>query len=97
MKSASLLIIAASEHDADMRYAVRMGISERIIYLCTHGRTVALLPDLELTRAKTQSQVGRITALTRYLRRATTRRTGWSEESRTRPCHGRALPGAQCP
>ncbi|MBN9689054.1 MAG: aminopeptidase P family protein [Verrucomicrobia bacterium] len=70
MKRPSLLIIADSENDADMRYAVGMAVPERFIFLNTEGRTIALLPDAELARGKAQSQVNRVAALSRYLRRA---------------------------
>ncbi len=70
MKPSNLLIIADSEHDADMRYAVGMAVSERLVYLRTNGRSVAMLPDVELARGRAQAQVSRVVPLSRYLRRA---------------------------
>ncbi len=69
MKPASLLHIASTDQDADMRYAVGMSIPDRIIYLKTAGRTVALVPGSELARVKEQSHVARALSLERYLRR----------------------------
>lgn len=69
MKPSSLLIIADSEHDADMRYAVGMAVSERLVYLRANGRSLAMLPDGELARGRAQAQVTRVVALSRYLRR----------------------------
>lgn len=70
MKPASLLHIADSERDADMRYALGLPISDPFIYLRHEGRSVAVLNDLEVDRARAQAHVDRVLPMSRYLRLA---------------------------
>jgi len=69
MKSDALLIIADSERDADMRYAVGIQVPDPFIYFNAGGRSLAVLGDSEYDRAKSQAQVDRVLPLSTYLRR----------------------------
>lgn len=70
MKHPSLLIIADSETDADMRFALGVSVSERAVFLRTGGRSIALMSDGDVSRARAESPVGRIDSVSRYLRKA---------------------------
>lgn len=70
MKAASLLHIADSERDADMRYAIGFPVSDPFIFLRSGGRSVAVLNDLEVDRARNHAHVDRVAPLSRYLRLA---------------------------
>ena len=70
MKSASLLHIADSERDADMRYAIGVPVSDPFIFLRSGGRSVVVLNDLEVDRVKANGQVNRVLPMSRYLRQA---------------------------
>ncbi|MBN8248175.1 MAG: aminopeptidase P family protein [Verrucomicrobia bacterium] len=73
MKSANLLHIADSERDADMRYAIGVPVSDPFIFLRCNGRSLAVLNDLEVERARVQGQVDRVLPMSRYLRAARSR------------------------
>lgn len=70
MKNPCLLIIADSETDADMRFALGITVSGRVVFLRTSGRSIALVSDADIARARSDSQVGRVDSLSRYLRLA---------------------------
>ena len=70
MKPPSLLIIADSETDADMRFALGLSVSGKGVFLSTGGRSVALLPDGDVARARAESEMGRVDSLSRYVRKA---------------------------
>lgn len=56
MKEADqLLIVADSERDANMLYAVGMWVPDPFIYLRLHGRSYVVLSDLEMGRARRQA------------------------------------------
>ena len=59
MKTARL-IIAASEHCADLYYATRFFAPDDFLYLEKNGRKMALLHDLEIDRARSEMQVDTI-------------------------------------
>jgi Xaa-Pro aminopeptidase len=65
MKTARL-IVADSERDADMLYAVGMFVPDPFIYFEIAGRTYAVLSDLEVDRARKQATVDRVLSLSRY-------------------------------
>ena len=72
MKIARLLV-ADSEHDANMLYAVGIFIPDPFILLELDGRKIAFLSDLEIDRARKQATVDRVLSLASYqdeLRRA---------------------------
>jgi Xaa-Pro aminopeptidase len=53
--SDNLLIVADSEHDANMLYAVRMFVPDPFIYLRLHGKCHVVMNDLEIDRAREQA------------------------------------------
>ena len=61
----ALLIIAASESCADLYYATRFLAPDAFIYLEVGGRTLLLMSDLELDRAKAQSRVDEVLSYSR--------------------------------
>lgn len=52
----TLLMVADSERDANMLYAVRMFVPDPFIYLRVNGRPVIVLSDLEIDRARKQAK-----------------------------------------
>jgi Xaa-Pro aminopeptidase len=56
MKSDNLLMVADSEHDANMLYAVRMFVPDSFIYLRINGKCHIVMNDLEIDRARKQAQ-----------------------------------------
>ena len=61
-KAASLpkLIIAASDHDADMLYATGFFVPDPFIFLQQGKRTMIVLSDLEIDRGRKEARVDRI-------------------------------------
>jgi Xaa-Pro aminopeptidase len=57
---ATRLIVAASEHDADMRYATGFSAGDPFIFLERNGRRTIALADLEIDRGKREAQVDEI-------------------------------------
>ena len=62
-KSENLLIYAASEHDANMLYAVGMFVPDAFIYLRVSGREYVVMSDLEIDRARAQAPHCKILSL----------------------------------
>src|SRR5438093_13243900 len=82
MKRENLLMVADSEHDANMLYAVRMFVPDPFIYLRLRGRCHIVLSDLEIDRARRQAPHCRALSLARYqtkLREAGARRPGFAD------------------
>jgi len=48
----NLLMVADSEHDANMLYAVGMFVPDPFIYLRIRGREMVVMSDLEIDRAR---------------------------------------------
>ena len=65
----SLLIVAASEHDANMLYAVGMFVPDPFIYLRIRGRQYIVMSDLEIDRARRSAPHCRVMSLTKYQER----------------------------
>jgi Xaa-Pro aminopeptidase len=66
MKSTdNLLIVADSEHDANMLYAVGMFVPDPFIYLRVRGRSYVVMSDLEIDRARRQAPHCRVVSLSR--------------------------------
>lgn len=65
MKTARL-IVADSEHDANMLYAVGLFVPDPFIYLEVGGTKMVVLSDLEIDRAQKQATVDRVLSLSRY-------------------------------
>lgn len=68
MNRDNLLIVADSERDADMLYAVGMFVPDPFIYLRVRGRSYAVMSDLELNRARKQIRRCRVISLSGCLR-----------------------------
>ncbi len=73
-----LLIVADSERDANMLYAVGMFVPDPFIYLNAGGRPLIVMSDLEIDRARAQAPHCRVLSLSAYqrkLRAAGTKKT----------------------
>lgn len=64
-----LLMVADSEHDADMLYATGLFVPDPFIYLRRRGRVTLVMSDLELDRARRLARHCRVLALSAYQRR----------------------------
>jgi Xaa-Pro aminopeptidase len=81
-RSENLLIVADSEHDANMLYATGMFVPDPFIYLRLGGRALAVMNDLEIDRARRQMPGTRVLSLSAYqrkLRDRGARRVGYAE------------------
>src|SRR5262245_26049572 len=81
-KTENLLIIADSDHDANMLYAVRMFVPDPFIFVRLRGRSYVVLSDLEIDRARRQAPHCRALSLPCYqtkLREAGVRHPGLAE------------------
>ncbi|HEV2434729.1 MAG TPA: Xaa-Pro peptidase family protein [Verrucomicrobiae bacterium] len=65
----TLLIVADSERDANMLYAVGMFVPDPFIYLNFDGRPVIVMSDLEIDRARAQAPHCRVLSLSAYQRK----------------------------
>lgn len=76
----TLLIVADSERDANMLYAVGLFVPDPFIYLNFGGRPVIVMSDLEIDRARAQVPHCRVLSLSAYqrkLRAAGTQKAGF--------------------
>jgi Xaa-Pro aminopeptidase len=62
------LIVADSEHDANMLYATRMFVPDPFIWFETRGKSCAVMSDLEIDRARREAEVDRVLSFSRYLK-----------------------------
>ncbi len=62
-------MVAASDHDANMLYAVGMFVPDPFIYLRAHGRSYIIMSDLEIDRARRQAPHCSVLSLTKYQKR----------------------------
>ena len=69
MKRDNLLIVADSEHDANMLYAVGMFVPDPFIFLHVLGKSHVVMNDLEIDRARKQAQQCRVISLSQYQRK----------------------------
>jgi len=69
----NLLIVADSERDANMFYAVGMFVPDPFIYLRIQGRSYVVMSDLEIDRARKQAPHCRALPLSRYQKEARAR------------------------
>mgnify|MGYP001765662126 CR=1 FL=1 len=67
-------MVADTEHDADMLYAVGMFVPDAFIFLRSRGRNYVVMSDLEFGRARRQAPHCRVLSLSRY--QAKVRRSG---------------------
>src|SRR5512134_1301861 len=65
MSKENLLIVADSERDANMLYAVRMFVPDPFIFLRLRGKPHVVLSDLEIDRARQQARHCRVHSLSR--------------------------------
>jgi Xaa-Pro aminopeptidase len=80
--SDTLLIVADSEHDANMLYATGLFVPDPFIYLHYDRRPLLVLSDLEIDRARAGAPHCRVAALSdiqRKLRRDGVKRPGYSQ------------------
>ena len=66
MKKQNLLMVADSERDADMLYAVGMFVPDPFIYLRIRGVNYIVMSDLEIDRAKLNAPHCRVLRLSHY-------------------------------
>src|ERR1043166_734215 len=65
--SETLLLVADSDHDANMLYAVGgMFVPDPFIYFQRHGRSSVVMSDLEIDRARKQARHCRVLSLSSY-------------------------------
>ncbi|MGZ8900809.1 MAG: M24 family metallopeptidase [Limisphaerales bacterium] len=69
MSKENLLIVADSERDANMLYAVRMFVPDAFIYLKLNGACHVVLSDLEIDRARKAARHCKIHSLTEFQER----------------------------
>ncbi len=69
MDRGNLLIIADSEHTADMLFAAGMFVPDPFIYLRLRGKCHLVMHDLEIDRARKQARHCRVLSLSRYLQK----------------------------
>jgi Xaa-Pro aminopeptidase len=62
----NLLMVADSEHDANMLYAVGMFVPDPFIYLRIRGRQYIVMSDLEIDRARREAPQCHVLSLGRY-------------------------------
>src|SRR2546421_10653811 len=80
--SENLMIVAESDHDANMLYATGMFVPDPFIYLRLRGRNYIVMSDLEIGRARKQAPHCSILSLSRYqneLRRAGVKSPGLAQ------------------
>lgn len=66
MSKETLLIVADSDHDANMLYGVRMFVPDPFIYLRIDGKCHIVMSDLEIDRARKYARHCKILSLTHY-------------------------------
>jgi Xaa-Pro aminopeptidase len=65
-RSENLLMVAASDNDANMLYAVGMFVPDPFIYLRIRGRSYIVMSDLEIDRARKQAPHCSVLSLSKY-------------------------------
>jgi len=80
--SETLLLVADSDHNANILYAVGMFVPDPFIYFCRRGRRYVVMSDLEIDRARKQAAGCTILSLGSYqkkLRQAGVKNPGVTE------------------
>src|SRR5215467_13228693 len=62
----ALLVVADSEHDANMLYATGLFVPDPFIYFQIGRRRHVVMSDLEIDRAKRDAAVDRVLSLSKY-------------------------------
>ena len=81
-KPETLLMVAESDHDANMLYATGMFVPDAFIYLRIRGRNYIVMSDLEIDRARKQAPHCRVLSLSRFqkkLRRDGVKNPGFAD------------------
>ncbi len=60
------LMVADSEHDANMLFATRMFVPDAFVWFEVRGRSYAMMSDLEIDRGRRQAHVDRVLSFSRY-------------------------------
>jgi Xaa-Pro aminopeptidase len=68
MSGENLLMVADSERDANMLYAVKMFVPDPFIYLRLHGKCHVVVNDLEIDRVREQAGHCRVISLSQCLK-----------------------------
>lgn len=68
--SEAILIIAASEQDANLYYATKFWAPDPFIFAEIGGRKILVMSDLEIDRAKVQAKVDEVLSMTKLLEEA---------------------------
>jgi len=68
--SETLLIIAASEQDANLYYATRFWAPDSFIFVQINGKKFLIMNDLELDRAKSEAKVDQVLSLSTLVAQA---------------------------
>jgi Xaa-Pro aminopeptidase len=66
----ALMMFAASEHDANMYYAVKCSVPDPFLYFRIGGRARVLVSDLEYDRVRKQSSVQHVEMYSQWLQKA---------------------------
>ena len=69
MKRENLLLVADSERNADMLYAVGFFVPDPCIFLQQGKRSTVVLSDLEIDRGRNEAQVDEVVALSEISKR----------------------------
>src|SRR5688572_18847670 len=72
MERENLLIVADSEHDANMLYAVGRFAPDPFIYLQVRGKCNVVMNDLENDRARKQAKLCHVISLNQYQKKLRT-------------------------
>jgi Xaa-Pro aminopeptidase len=73
MDKQAVLMIAASEGNADMLYAVKMFVPDPFAYIAYQGTRTMIMSDLEIDRAREQAAADEVLSLTSYQKRLQSR------------------------
>jgi len=79
----NLLIVADSDHDANMLYATGMFVPDPFIFLRVRGKDTIVMSDLEIDRARHQAPHCRVLSLSSYQKKLRARH----QATRLRPHH----------
>ena len=66
MSKDNLLLVADSEHDANMLYAVRMFVPDPFVYFQVDGKCHVVMSDLEIDRARKNARHCKVLSLSHY-------------------------------
>src|SRR3954465_1684983 len=75
MERENLLMVADSEHDANMLYAVGMFVPDPFVYLRLNGKPHLIMSDLEIDRARKEARHCRVISLARGMKQLDTNAT----------------------